>query len=169
MMLDGIGGPPDPQAAARLFDRACIGAYADSCVHLAWMGRGDRGRDPLRWLERACDLDDACVVLGEVHELGMVEGAKLGAAAEAYQRGCAADRPDACFRLGGVLSRGAGVARDDAAAARLYQVACEGGHAQACTALARAYEVGAGVHADAAATAHYRKRACTLDPAEGCR
>ena len=169
MLLDGVGGPADPQAAARLFDRACIGAYADSCVHLAWMGRGDHGREPLHWLERACDLDDrACVVLGEVHELGLVAGARLGAAADAYQRGCAGDRSDACFHLGGVLARGAGVPRDDAAAARLYEVACDGGYSDACAALALAYTEGVGVSVDATSASHFRGLACRLGSTAAC-
>lgn len=169
MMLDGIGGPADPQAAARLFDRACIGAYADSCVHLAWMGRGDRGREPLLWLERACELDDrACVVLGEVHEEGLVDGAKLANAADAYQRGCAADEPDACYRLGGMFTRGVGVKHDDAAAARLFQVACEANHADACAALWRAYDKGIGVEADATTATHYRNRGCLLGATAVC-
>lgn len=169
MFLDGVGGPADPQAAARLFDRACIGAYADSCVHLAWMGRGDRGREPLQWLERACDLDDrACVVLGEVHEQGLVDGAKVASAADAYQRGCAADEMDACFRLGGMFSRGVGVKHDDPAAARLFQIACDANHADACAALGRAYDKGVGVTADATTAAHYRDRGCALGASTSC-
>jgi len=169
MLLDGVGGPRDPQAAARLFDRACIDAHAPSCVHLAWMGRADGGHEPLQWLVRACDLDQgACVVLGEVHELGLVDGARLDAAAAAYQRGCAAESADACFRLGGLLARGAGAEQDDAAAARLYQVACEGGNAESCSMLARSYAEGVGVERSAAMSSHYRQQACALGETALC-
>lgn len=169
MMLDGVGGPADPQAAARLFDRACEAANADSCIHLAWMGRGDGGRAPLRWLERACELDAAaCVVLGEVHEKGGIEGADPAAARTAYERACGADRADACHHLGMALASGNGGAVDQPGAARMYLVACDGGHAEACVSLALAHEHGTGVPVDAELAAHYRARACSLGATTHC-
>lgn len=169
MLLDGVGGPKDPQMAAVLYDRACISENSESCVHLAWMGRHDGGDEPLAWLVRACELDEAsCVVLGEVHERKMVEGARPAAAIEAYQRGCAADHADACFRLAGVHARGVGTKRDDAVAARLYQVACDGGEADGCAALSAAFRAGEGVAKDPLWADHYRAKACELGLASAC-
>jgi TPR repeat protein len=170
MMLDGIGGPSDPPGAARLYDRACEKDVASSCVHLAWMGRGDGGLEPLGWLERACDLDAlACVVLGEVHELDMVAGSEVKQAADAYQRGCAADDAGACERLASLYYRGRGVTRDDAVAARLFSVACDGGRAEACAELGLMHEKGLGVNPDAAWSGHYHARACELGFAPACK
>jgi TPR repeat protein len=169
MLLDGIGGPSDPAGAARLYDRACEKEVASSCVHLAWMGRDDGGSEPLAWLERACDLDPlACVVLGEVHELGLVEGGTVKNAADAYQRGCAADDAGACERLASLYYRGRGVARDDAVAARLFSVACDGGRPEACAELGFMHEKGLGVSASPTWAVHYRARACELGFAASC-
>jgi TPR repeat protein len=169
MLLDGIGGSADPQAAAVLYDRACTADHADSCVHLAWMGRHDGGREPLAWLQRACELDQgACVVLGEVHERKMVDGAEQAAAIEAYQRGCAADHADACFHLASVHARGLGTPENDEVAARLYQVACDGGESDGCVALSSAFAAGEGVAADPVWAEHYRARACELGLQSSC-
>jgi hypothetical protein len=169
MMLGGVGGPSDAPGAARLYDRACEKDVASSCVHLAWMGRGDGGREPLGWLERACELDAlACVVLGEVHELGLVAGSKVEHAADAYQRGCAADDAGACERLASLYYRGRGVTRDDAVAARLFSVACDAGRAEACAELGFMHERGLGVSSDDAWSGHYRARACELGFTPAC-
>ncbi len=169
MYLDGIGGPSDGQMAAVLYDRACAAQVSSSCVHLAWMGRSDGGGEPLAWLERACQLDErACVVLGEVNEGGLFEGAELSRAADAFARGCAVDDPDACFRLASLYQRGVGVAKDEGVAARMFGVSCSAGHAAACAALARAYADGRGVSRSLAEAAHFRGRACALGARSEC-
>lgn len=169
MLLDGIGGPTDPAGAARLYDRACEKEVASSCVHLAWMGRNDGGSEPLAWLERGCELDPiACVVLGEVHELGLVEGSAVKHAADAYQRGCAADDVGACERLAALYYHGRGVERDDAVAARLFSVACDGGRAEACAELGFMHERGLGVTNSPTWSVHYWARACELGFAPAC-
>ena len=121
-------------------------------------------------MQRACELDPlACVVLGEVHELGLVEGSVTTKAADAYQRGCAADDVSACERLASLYYRGkGGVKRDDQVAARLFSVACDGGRAEACAELGFMHERGVGVSADETWAAHYHDRACTLGFAPAC-
>ncbi len=169
MLLDGIGGPSDPAGAARLYDRACEKEVASSCVHLAWMGRDDGGSEPLAWLERGCELDPlACVVLGEVHELGLVEGSAVKHAADAYQRGCAADDAGACERLASLYYRGRGVERDDAVAARLFSVACDAGRAESCAELGFMHEKGLGVTNSPTWSVHYWARACELGFQPSC-
>jgi TPR repeat protein len=108
MFLHGYGVPQDPNRAVALFERACNGGVALSCVGLGvfYLNLNDKRvrRDPRR----------ASLVLGQACDQGVAE---------------------ACARLAVLYDEGDGVVVDRARAWRLLTEACNRGMTTVCAAL----------------------------------
>lgn len=100
-LLNGM--PPEPVAAADLFDQACKAGHHPGCVHLADLLRLGFGvpKDPVR-------------------------------ASKVLEPACLAGEAEACAMLGALYDRGEGVPADLKQAARFHGLACRGGVVRSC-------------------------------------
>lgn len=120
--------------------RACLGW---GNVYFAETPHKDLGK-ALTAYARACAVGsgNGCHAAGAMHEAGLGTKKDLAAAAELYEKGCAAEKgpKEACVALGEMYEAGRHVKKDVAKAAELYEKGCERG---GCLRLGRLHEAGA--------------------------
>lgn len=151
---------PDPLAAA------CEAGTVRSCLAAGESAEADGAvAEAERLYGRACELGEpaGCIFAGRL----AVER-DLAAAADFFERGCAADDATACYAAGIVWSGLYGGEPDPTRATHSFRRGCEGGMADACGRYAEALEQGVGVEADSAAAAELMQSACQQGDGASC-
>lgn len=129
---------PDPEKAARFFQKACD-----------------------------ADLAAACTDLAQAHESGRLsKDDEL--VASFYEKGCKAGDALGCERLAGLLREGRGVRVDHGEATEVASRACKDRRPQACVLAAESYFAGLGTRASVQQGMGLLEQACALGHAEAC-
>lgn len=132
MLLEGLGGQPDPGRAVALLKNVCAADQPDACRNLGVIlveGRGVPADEVsgAAALRRACEAGDpaACGLYGVARYDGRGVPRSSRAARPHLERGCAADVFMACDRLARLHQEGRGGApRDPARGLALIEAAC---------------------------------------------
>jgi serine/threonine-protein kinase len=165
----------DYSRAVALFNQACDGGDAPSCVALAGMfGTGDGvTKDAFRWANykgKACDAGDIsqCFDAAYVYDTAKGNLHDSTQAAHLYEKGCNGGDAASCTNLGVDYENAIGVSQDELQAATLFKKACDGENALGCSNLGSLYWSGSGVSADRDKGKNFWQKGCNMGDKLGC-
>ena len=161
--------------AEPLYDQACNGGEAHSCVRLGAMFKEKWGvaQDYPRAVSlfsKGCDagIPAGCSDLGMMYEQGHGVTEDHARAAALFTKGCDAGNAAGCSGLGWIYLYGEGVPEDNARALALFYKGCEAGNAFGCSSIGQVYRDGRGVEKDTAKAREQFSAGCKMGDSWGC-
>ena len=174
---NGKGVPRNVDAAAKSFETACGKGNQLGCAglgHLLIFGRGGKGHDPKRGIQRAegaCKADEqrGCALLGLAYLNGLGVKRDAEKAREYFEASCKKGEERGCLGKAILLYQGqGGVERDAKKAFGIFEKACNGDLTDACAYVGMSYLTGVGAEQNTARGVRALEHACEDAPPAGC-